>query len=112
MNRAQRREFFREARLKNIPKDVAQVYFDAIEANQRAPDKEICTGDTVLVNSEQIMSNVNYERMNDEYKRFVESAKGKEFKAIVLENNLVSLDGVEKWLFWQGDLIKREEVLE
>lgn len=108
MNRVQRREFFREARLKNIPKDVAQVYYDVIEANQRAPDEEILDGDTVEIKVEQITSGVNYYRMNEEYKNFVESSVSKKFKAIVLKNRLVSLEGVGKWLFWQGDLKKCE----
>ena len=108
MNRIQRREFFRQARLRNIPKDVAQVYYDAIEANQRAPDEEIFNGDTVEINVEQITSGVNYYRMNEEYKNFVESSAEKKFKAVVLENRLVSLEGIGKWLFWQGDLKKCE----
>lgn len=108
MNRVQRREFFREARMKNIPRDVAQVYYDVIEANQRAPDEEILDGDTVEIKVEQIKAGVNYNRMNEEYKDFIESADSKKFKAVVLENRLVSLEGVGKWLFWQGDLKKCE----
>ena len=46
--------------------------------------------------------------MNEEYKDFIESADSKKFKAVVLENRLVSLEGVGKWLFWQGDLKKCE----
>lgn len=108
MNREQRRQFFRNARIKNIPKDVAQVYYDAIEANERSPDEEIFNGDTVEVNVDRITSGANYYRMNEQYKEFVESSASKEFKAEVLQNGLVKLEGVDKWLFWQGDLKKCE----
>ena len=106
MNRLQRREFFRNMRLKNIPKDVAQVYYDAIDANQRSPNEEIFDGDTVEINVDQIKSGVNYKRMSEEYREFIESSSSRQFKAVVLENKLVSLEGVGKWLFWQGDLMK------
>ena len=109
MNRAERRQFFRKARLEGIPKGAAQVYYEAIEANQRSPTNDIEDGAKVKINVDQITGNKNYHRMIDEYKEFVEEARDREFIAHI-QNGLVRLEGVAKWLFWAGDLISCEEI--
>ena len=109
MNRIERRQFFRNARLKGVPKGAAQVYYEAIEATQRSPTNDIDEGMKVKINVDQIKRNVNYHRMIDEYKEFIESSRDKEFIAHI-QNGLVRLEGVAKWLFWSGDLIGCEEI--
>lgn len=73
-------------------------------------DNKIHDGDAVTLNVKQIMSRKDYSHMQEEYRQFVESSRGKVFIARSYRNHtdgfsaLFELDGVEKWLFWYGDL--------
>lgn len=108
MNRAERRDFFRRTRLAGLPKGYAQMYLDAIEANERLPT-EIQDGTKVKINVDQITNGKNYYRMLDEYKEFVESSRDKVFTAY-MDERFVRLDGAGKWRFWAGDLIICEDL--
>ena len=107
MNRAERRDFFRRARIAGVPKGYAQMYYDIIDANERLPT-EITDGMKVKINVDQIVNGKNYYRMLDEYKEFVESSRDKVFTAYK-EDRFIRLDGGGKWRFWAGDLIICEE---
>lgn len=74
----------------------------------------ICDGDSVVLNTKQIMARKDYQRMQLEYREFVERNQGKVFIAHPRHvrpdgfSAVIALDGVEPWNFWYGDLIKLE----
>lgn len=75
-------------------------------------EKKICDGDSVILDVDQIVSRKDYQRMQEEYRQFVESSRNKVFIAHSHRERadgfsaLIELEGVEKWLFWYGDLIR------
>lgn len=77
-------------------------------------ENKICDGDSVILNVDQIVSRKDYQRMQEEYRQFVESSRNKAFIAHPHRERadgfsaLIELEGVEKWLFWYGDLIRVE----
>lgn len=79
-------------------------------------DKKVCDGDSVILNVAQIVARKDYSRMQEEYRQFVESSRNKVFIAHPHRERLdgfsalIELEGVEKWLFWYGDLIKIENI--
>lgn len=79
-------------------------------------DKKVCDGDLVVLNVKRIMARKDYSRMQEEYRQFVESSRDKVFVARSHRKRpdgfsaLIELDGVEKWLFWYGDLIQVKNI--
>ena len=73
-------------------------------------------GDLVVLNVAQIMARKDYSCKQKEYRKFVEQSRNVVFVANPYHERpdgfsaLVELDGVEKWLFWYGDLVKVETV--
>lgn len=74
----------------------------------------IADGDSVVLNTNQIMGRKDYTRKQESYRSFVEQSQGKIFVAHPYRKNpdgfsaLYELDGVDRWLFWYGDLMKVE----
>lgn len=64
----------------------------------------IVSGDKVTIDVTKIKALKDYEGMNDEYKKFIESSEGVIFTAKVEKGNFVSLEENPKWLFWAGNL--------
>lgn len=75
---------------------------------------QICEGDIVRLNVDRITGRKDYLHKQEEYKQFVESNRDKDFVAHLFrqrddESNfsaLIELKGAEKWLFWEGDLLR------
>ena len=114
MNREQRRK------LNLLPKDSI-ILTDLINMSKvkKALDdwKPIAEGTKVKLNIKKIKSDVNYPRLTNTYKTWVNENKDKvftvEYDAKHKENPhlLCFKENVEpiKWLFWEGDLIVLED---
>lgn len=81
----------------------------------RRADSAIRDGDSVALNVRRIMGRKDYPRMQDAYRKFVEESRGMIFKARSHRTHpdgfspVFELEGVEDWIFWQGDLIHMEK---
>ncbi len=68
------------------------------------------------MNVERIITRKDYPRMQEEYRQFVESNRNKIFIAHPRREKsdgfsaLIELEGVDKWLFWYGDLLCVEDI--
>ena len=82
-----------------LAKLSVQTHTDPLEFNE---------GDKVMLNMFAIQTRLNYSKMNEGYKKFVEESDGKVFTVHFEHDNnkLVTLLENPKWLFWCGDLIK------
>lgn len=100
MNRKERREFVKRAQKRGIPKKTAEAYAKVREAGQF---KE---GDKIKLNLSKIKTNVDYKRMSQKYRDFVEANEDTVFTAHIEKQTLVSLAENPEWLFWGGHLIK------
>ena len=89
---------------------------DVLESLGNEIDKKIRAGDLVTLNVDQIVTRKDYSRTQEEYRQFVESSRGKVFVAHPHREQpdgfsaLIELEGVEKWLFWYGDLIRVKNI--
>ena len=117
MNREQKRSLEKRLRKKGIKKERAQELVkkmndaDLIRQNGSGvpnPPRTFAEGDKVKMNLELIKSRVNYEKMSDDYKRFVEEHADEVFTAHVERTNLISFMEEPRWLFGSGDLVKVE----
>lgn len=72
-------------------------------------------GDMVTLNIDRIVGRADYHKMQEGYRQFVESNRGKVF--VARSHNarpdgfsaIMELDGVD-WTFWYGDLIRVENI--
>jgi len=104
MNREQKRDFIKKARKRGIDEKYAKAYIQAQESLENDARINIANGDKVTIDVTKIKALKDYEKMNNEYKRFVESSDGVVFTAKVEKGNFVSLEENPKWLFWAGNL--------
>lgn len=107
MNRQQRRSLERRLRTTKDTDALRRLIEDAAH-NTENP---INDGDTVKINVERIRSRKEWERLQSEYRDFVEQNADKEFVARLRHSSeagypvIFDLDGCN-WSFWEGDLIK------
>jgi len=104
-----------ERRKRGLTKEQAEMLEYYLKLENTPDDKLIDAGSKVKFKYEQIINGVDYKRLSQKYKDFVEKNKDKEF-TVLIENTkihnkykLVSLveDKTDpKWLFWVGDLIR------
>ena len=82
-----------------------------LSVQEHTEPQEFEEGDKVMLNLFAIQTRLNYSKMNEEYKKFVEESDGKVFTAHFEHDNnkLVTLLENPRWLFWCGDLIKVKE---
>ena len=105
LNRENRRALKKKLR----DKGSRTLAADVLESLGNEIDKKIRDGDLVILN-------VDYPRMQGEYRQFVESSRNKVFVAHPHRERpdgfsaLIELEGVETWLFWYGDLIQVENI--
>lgn len=71
----------------------------------------VSAGDKVKINFDQISGRIDYLKLNENYRKFVEENKNTVFTAGNSLNagtarNLVSFVEDDTWLFWCGDLLK------
>lgn len=102
-------EMYNKAELVN-----EELYYD-FESNQYKLNETlpvINDGDRVKINFKRIISRNEYGRLQDKYREFVESNTDTVFYAKCRRKTkngfpiIIDLDGVERWSFWTGDLIK------
>lgn len=112
MNREGRRAL--KKKLKD--KDSRTLAADILKGLGDKIDHKICDGSSVILNVEKIMARKDYAHMQEEYRQFVESSRNKVFVAHPRRERpdgfsaVVELDGVDKWLFWYGDLIQVDNI--
>lgn len=111
MNRAQRRQAAKSGYVEKQVK-LPELSVAEILKNRTAmsPPNDINTGDKVRLDIAKIQRRINYSRMNEDYKQFVEQSNDKVFTAVVERENLIHLEEEPKWLFWSGDLIIHEQL--
>ena len=107
MNREDRRALQKKLRDKNARTRAADYLGDLGDAVKDI----IQDGDLVTLNVERIMKRKEYSRMQMQYRKFVESNRGKVFVAHPRHARsdgfaaIVELEGVD-WTFWYGDLLR------
>ena len=65
--------------------------------------------DKVRLNVKRLKRSVDWKRMTNEYKRFVETNQNTVFTAHLEGVALVSMKEDDRWLFYVEDVIKHEE---
>ena len=106
MNRSQRRQFVKRARKEGFSRGAAEAYLAVKEMGDvadKAP-KMFKDGEKVRINIEKIKKRKDYEDKSEKYKKVIEEEGEKVFEVKNLRGNLYSLDGLDGWLFWGGDL--------
>lgn len=113
MNREQRRALAKRAQKHGMSKELAKTYAEiAGGTGEHTKPQAFDEGDKVRLDVEAIKARKNYERMSPMYKEFVNCAGDTIYTAHIEHKNLISLAEEPRWLFWSGDLIKIEEVVE
>ncbi len=111
MNRECRRALSKKLR----DKDARNRAADALESLGDAINDVIHDGDLVTLDVQQIMGRKEYPRMQEGYRNFVESNRGKIFVAHPHHaradgfSAIMELEGTD-WTFWCGDLIRVENI--
>lgn len=112
MNRKTRRDFYKKVRNKGISKEAAYAYLEMKEAGLdelfTSPPPVFADGDKVRIDVEKIKSRKAYERMNEEYKKFIEDSAGVVYTAKPEKGNFITFEEDQTWHFWSGDLIKAD----
>ena len=113
MNREQRRKMVKIATKNGVSKEHAKAYAVISQGTGAHTEaKHFDEDDKLMLDITAIKNRKNYPVMNPKYKAFVESSEGKIFTAHKENTNMISLKEKPQWLFWSGDLIKIEEVVE
>ncbi len=109
MNREKRRALEKKARNKNRRSHIVN-YLESLWGKH---DDAIYDGDRVMLKVDQITGRKEYTGLQESYRNFVESSRGKVF--VVHSHHarpdgfsaIMELEGVN-WTFWYGDLLKVE----
>lgn len=107
MNRKNRRDL-----KKRLDSKKARALADVLKTLGGKGDGVIQDGDLVSLNVDQIVGRKDYHQMQERYRSFVEENRGKVFVAHPHHKRsdgfsaTVELEGVENWIFWEGDLVK------
>lgn len=113
MNRKTRRDFYKKVRNKGISKEAAYAYLEMKEAGLDEffvnPPATFNSGQKVYIDTQKIKSRKAYERMSEEYKKFIEASDGVVYTASPEKGNFIVLEENPIWHFWSGDLIKVKE---
>ena len=118
MNREQKRTLEKVLRKngksKNEAKEFAQLLYNAaairlMGSDEITPAQPIEEDTPVSLDIPKIKARKNYDRMAVSYREFVENSEGVWYTAHVEKENLISLKEKPQWLFWSGDLIKKEQ---
>ena len=118
MNREQKRTLEKVLRKngksKNEAKEFAQLLYNVaairlMGSDEITPAQPIEEDTPVSLDIPKIKARKNYDRMAVSYREFVENSDGILYTAHVEKENLISLKEKPQWLFWSGDLIKKEQ---
>ena len=110
-NRAERRRFVKEARKQGYSRGAAEAYLAVKEMSDisEAIPPMFEDGDKVTVNVEQVKKRKDYDEKSEAYKETIEEVADKVFEVKRVKGNLYSLEGLDGWIFWGGDLIRLNE---
>ena len=109
------REGRRALKKKLQDKDARTRAANALDSLGDAINDVIYDGDLVMLNVQRIMGRKEYPRMQEGYRKFVESNRGKIFVAHPHHarrdgfSTIMELEGTD-WTFWYGDLIRVENI--
>lgn len=107
MNRKQKRALDSKKNRKKLKLLLAEM--ESQMGSQE--DDFIQDGDLVQLDVDRIMSRKEYPKMQEEYRGFVESSRGKTFTAHPYNQKRdgfaakIELKEEPRWLFWSGDVI-------
>lgn len=111
MNREKRR-----ALQKKLQGKKAYTLADVLKTLGNESNSMIQDGDLVTLNVGQITGRKDYPRMQEGYRKFVETSREKVFVARPHHarpggfSATFELEGVENWIFWEGDLIPAKDI--
>ena len=111
LNREDRRALQKKLRDKSVRTHAA----DILNSLGDAVNDIIRDGDLVTLNVQRITGRKEYRHMQERYRQFVESSRGKVFVARSHHarsegfSAVMELEGIE-WTFWYGDLIRVENI--
>ncbi len=110
MNRKTRRSFYKKVRNKGISKEAAYAYLEMKESGLDElfsnPPAAFHSGDKVRIDTQKIKSRKAYGRMNEEYRKFIDTSDGMVYTARPEKGSFIVLEENPAWHFWSGDLIK------
>lgn len=110
MNRAQRRAT--DKKLRSVK--GYSLYKKLLEESMKLPATEdmLEDGEQVKLNVDQIMGRAEWDRLNADYRTFVQENRDTVFTAKIRRRSpggypvIVDLNGFDTWSFWSGDLIR------
>lgn len=110
MNRAQRRAT--DKKLRSVK--GYNLYKKLVEASMKlsATEDMLEDGELVKINVDQIMGREEWNKLNPDYRDFVQQNRDTVFTAKIRRRSaggypvIIDLDGFEMWSFWIGDLIR------
>ena len=108
MNRKERRKFVQLAKKNGFSRGAAEAYLAVKEMGDvaDAAPKMFEDGDKVKIDVDRIRQRKDFESKSEKYKQVLEEEAGKVFEVKNIKGNLYSLEGLDAWIFWGGDLIK------
>lgn len=114
MSREDRRALKKKLNNKKVRDKLANTIYDmGVSVSHIIRDNSF-----VKLDVDKIVHRKDYMGVQEEYRNFVESNRNTVFLAHAYRpkpdgfSNLFELEGVEKWLFWYGDLIQLDDALE
>lgn len=112
MNRKQRREYGQQLRRKGVTQEDIAMFFKLLAAESR----DLRDGDKVRIDIERIQAHPDYDKMNSNYKQFLEDHKEAVFTISSVKKGFgkcfieLEEDATDpKWLWCSDDLILVEE---
>lgn len=113
MNRAQKRAT--DKKLRSVKR--YNQYKRLVEASMEQPatDDMLEEGEQVKINVDQIMEREEWDRLNPDYRTFVQQNRDTVFMAKIRRRSpggypvIIDLDGLDTWSFWSGDLIRLKQ---
>lgn len=116
MNRAQRRKTdkkLRSVKGYNLYKKLLEESMKMVATEDMLED-----GEQVKINVDQIMGRAEWDRLNSDYRTFVQQNRDTVFTAKIRRRSpggypvIVDLEGFDTWSFWSGDLIRLKKIKE
>lgn len=114
MNRSQRRAT--DKKLRSVK--GYNLYKKLVESSMKQPatDDMLEDGEQVKINVDQIMGRKEWDRLNPNYRAFVQQNRDTVFTAKIRRRSaggypvVIDLVGFDTWSFWSGDLIRMKKV--
>lgn len=107
MGREEKRKFFKIAKRKGLSRRAAEDFLNIKSGFDRLSHVEqFQEDDKVMLDVDAIMKHPDWDKLNSNYKAFVEGNRNTVFTAHIEKERLISLKENPDWLFWSGSLLK------